>query len=100
MQYLGMFFFSIFQFLHFLLTSSVFWVARLATIGMVGGSRPTPDDGRQCLGSPSLNGYRPLAGNLTAAEKGTGHPTSSCRLPSIMGAARFGLVFFFVQFLR
>ena len=38
-----------------------------------------PHTGRPCLGSPSLNGYWPLAGNLTAAEKGTGHPTPSCR---------------------
>ena len=34
-----------------------------------------PHTGRPCLGSPSLNGYWPLPGNLTAAENGTGHPT-------------------------
>ena len=28
-----------------------------------------------------------LTGNLTVAEKGTGHPTTSCRWPSVMGAA-------------
>ena len=47
----------------------------------------TPHTGRPCLGSPSLSGCWPLAGNLTAAEKGTGHPTPSCRWPGIMGAA-------------
>ena len=38
-----------------------------------------PHTGRPCLDSPSPNVYWPLAGNLTAAEKRTGHPTPSCR---------------------
>ena len=38
-----------------------------------------PHTGRPFLGLPSLNGYWPLAGDLTAAEKGTAHPTPSCR---------------------
>ena len=38
-----------------------------------------PRTGGPCLGPPCLNGYRSLAGNLTAAEKGTGRPTPSCR---------------------
>ena len=47
----------------------------------------TIQTGRPFKGSPSLNGYWFLTGNLTAAEKGTGHPNPSCCRPRIMGAA-------------
>ena len=46
-----------------------------------------PHARRPLLGSPSLNGYRSMTGNLNTAKKGTGHPTSLCRWPSIMGVA-------------
>ena len=39
-----------------------------------------PHTSRPCLGPPSLNGYRSYkTGNLTTAEKGTGHPSPPCR---------------------
>ena len=46
-----------------------------------------PHARRPLLGSPSLNGYRSMTGNLNTAKKGTGHPTSLCGLPSKMGVA-------------
>ena len=36
-----------------------------------------PYTGRPFLGPPSLDGYSSITGNLTKAEKGTGHPTPS-----------------------
>ena len=46
-----------------------------------------PHTRRPLLGSPSLNGYWSMTGNLNTTEKGTGHHTSLCRWPSIMGVA-------------
>ena len=52
-----------------------------------------PHAGRPLLGSPSLNGYLSMTGNLNTAKKGTGHPTSLCRGPSLVGVAMcLGLV--------
>ena len=42
---------------------------------------------RPFIGSHSPNGYWSLNGNLTASEKGTGHPAPQCRWSSILGAA-------------
>ena len=39
------------------------------------------------LGSPSLNGYRSMTGNLNTGKKGTDHPTSLSRWPSLVGVA-------------
>ena len=47
----------------------------------------TRHTGRPILVPCSLNGYRSMTGNLTTAEKATGHPTASWRWPSIMGAS-------------
>ena len=46
-----------------------------------------PQTGHPFIGSPSLNGYWSLTRNLTATEKGTGHPTPPCCWTRIMGAA-------------
>ena len=46
-----------------------------------------PYASRPLLGSLSLNGYRSMTGNLNTTKKGTDHPTSLCRWPSIMGVA-------------
>ena len=50
-----------------------------------------PHARRPLLGSPSLNGYRSMTGNLNTAKEGTGHPNSLCRWPNIMGVAVVGL---------
>ena len=51
------------------------------------GRRFAPQTGRPFLGPTSLDWYWSPAGNLTMAEKGTGHSTPPCRWPSILGAA-------------
>ena len=43
--------------------------------------------GRPFIGSPSLNGYCSLTGNLPTEEKRTGPNTPPFRLPRLIGAA-------------
>ena len=60
-------------------------VAHRAAKPTVRGS--IPGAGGPAQVDSALNEYRSMTGNLTAAEKGTGHPTLLCRWPSIMGVA-------------
>ena len=60
-------------------------VACRTAMRRVQGSSLMP--GCPLLGSPSLNGYWSMTGKPNTAEKGTGHPTSLSRWPSIMGVA-------------
>jgi len=60
-------------------------VACRTAMRRVRGSSLMP--GCPLLGSPSLNGYWSMTGKPNTAEKGTGHPTSLSRWPSIMGVA-------------
>ena len=60
-------------------------VAHRAANPTVRGS--IPGAGGPAQVDSALNEYWSMTGNLTAAEKGTGHPTLLCRWPSIMGVA-------------
>ena len=69
---------------------------KLVRAGSSGGSAPgynadsrefAPQTSHPLLGPLSLNGYKCMTENLTTENKGTDHPTPSCRWPSIMGAA-------------